>query len=101
MFFGLKNRHFKLIMHLDRSMVQGNIVAEDFRNRGFLKDRLPWTLRLTRTAVDAFIRMNIELVWELFSVVAHVFVNAVNRTDTHASCIETVSAKAGYGPRHL
>jgi hypothetical protein len=100
-FPGLKGCHFELVMHLDRGVIQRDIVGEDFRNGRLLKDRLPRALRLTRPAIDTFIGVDVELVWKRFSIVAYVLINAVHRTNTHASCIETVSAKTGNGPRHL
>ena len=62
MFLLLKQCDFELVMHLDGRVVQGNIVLENFRNRGLLKDRLPWALRLARAAIDALVRMDVELV---------------------------------------
>jgi hypothetical protein len=82
-------------------VIQGYIVAEDFRNGGLLEDCLPWALRLARTAIDALLRLDVQLVGKLFSIVAYVLVDAINRTNTDASCIETVPAKTSYGPRNL
>ena len=101
MFFFLKRRDSELIMRLNGGVVQGNIVAENFRNCRLLEDRLPWALRLARTAINAFIRVDVELIWELFPVFAYVLVNAINRTNTHAAGIDTIYAKAGYRPWHV
>ena len=101
MFFLLKQCDFEVVVHLDRGVVQRNIVLEILRNGRLLEDRLPRALRLTRAAIDAFVRMDIELVRKFLSVVACIFVDAVNRTNTNASRIETVYAKTGYGPGHL
>jgi hypothetical protein len=101
MFLLLKQCDFELVMHLDGGVVQGNIVLENFGNRWLLEDRLPWALRLARAAIDALVRVDVELIRKFFSVVTSIFVNAVDRTNTDASCIETVSAKTGYGPGHL
>ena len=101
MFLLLKYRHFELVWRLDCSVIQGDIVSEYFRNGGLLEDCLPWALRLAGATIDALIRVDVELVGELFLVVAYVLVDAVNRTNTDAPCIETVPAKTSYGPRHL
>jgi hypothetical protein len=101
MFFLLKQCEFELVMHLDGGVVQSNIVLENFGNGWLLEDRLPRAVRLARAAIDALVRVDVELVREFFFVVTRIFVDAVNRTNTDASCIETVSAKTGYGPGHL
>jgi hypothetical protein len=101
MFLLLKQRDFELLRRLDGRVVQGDIVHEDFRNGGLLEDRLPWAFGLARAAIDALVRVYVELVGKLLSVVAYVLVDAVNRTDTDASCVEIIYAKTGYGPRHL
>jgi hypothetical protein len=88
-------------MHFDGGVVQENIVLENFGNRWLLEDRLPWALRLAGAAIDALVRVDVELIRKFFSVVTRIFVDAVNRTNTDASCIETVSAKTGYGPGQL
>jgi hypothetical protein len=62
---------------------------------------LPGALRLARAAINALVRVDVELIRKSFFVVTRIFVDAVNRTNTDASCIKTVSAKTGYGPGHL
>jgi hypothetical protein len=101
MLFLLKERHLELIRYLERGVVEGYIVFENFWNGWLFENRLPWALGLAGAAIDALLWLDVELVGKLFSVVACIFVDAVNRTNTNASCIETVSAKTGYGPRHL
>jgi len=97
----LEDRDFELAVQFNGGMIQWNIAAEDFRNGGFLEDRLPWAFRLAGAAIDALVRVDVELIGEGFPVVTDVFVNAINRTNTNASSIKTVTAKAGDSPRHL
>ncbi len=101
MFLLLKDRHFELVRRLYGGMIQAYIIPEDFRDGGLLEDCLPWALRLARTAIDTLVRLDVELVGKLFPVVAYVLIDAVNRANTDASGIETVSAKTGYGPGHM
>ena len=101
MFLLLKRRDFELLGRLDSRVVKATSSMKIFRHGGLLEDHLPWALGLARTAIDALVRMDVGLVGHLFSVIAYVLVDAVNRTTTDASCIETVYAKAGYRPRHL
>ena len=97
----LKQSDPELPMLLDGSVVEGDIVLENLGHSWFLVNCLPGTLGLACAAIDALVRVDVELVGKCFMVVAGVFVDAVNRTNTHASCIETVSAETCYGPRHL
>jgi hypothetical protein len=81
-------------------MVQGDIVAENFWHRRLLEDRLPWAFRLACAAINALVRVNIELVGKLFRILANVLIDAIDRANADASCIETVYAKTSYGPGH-
>lgn len=90
MFLLLKQCDFELVKQLDGGVVQDNIVLENFENGWLLEDRLPRTLRLAGTAIDTLVGMDVELIGKLFSVIPGIFVDAVNRTNTDASCIETV-----------
>ena len=49
----LKNRHSKIVVHLDGGVIQGYVLPEYLGNSRLLKDRLPWALRLARTAIYA------------------------------------------------
>jgi hypothetical protein len=101
MFLLLKDRHFELVRRLDCGVILAYIVPESFRDGGLLEDCLPWALRLASAAIDTLVWLDVELVGKLFPVVAYVFIDAVNRAHTDASCIETVPAKTGYGPGHM
>jgi hypothetical protein len=101
MFLLLKQCDFKLVMHLEGGVVQSYVVLENLWNRRLLEDRLPWALGFAGAAIDALVGVDVEPVGKICLVVACLIVDAVNRTNTDASCIETVSAKTGYGPRHL
>jgi hypothetical protein len=100
MFLGFEGFHLEYVSLIDSSMVQLDIVLENLRNGGFFENRLPRAFRFTRTAVDAFVRMNIEHIREIFVIVADIFVNAIDRADADASGIDAVDAKAGYRPGH-
>jgi hypothetical protein len=101
MFFLLEERDLELIRPIDGGMVEGYIVLENFRNGWLFENRLPRALGLAGTAIDALVWVDVELVGKVFPVVAYIFVDTVNRTNTDASCIETVYAKTGYGPGHV
>jgi len=87
MIFLLKERHLELVRHLDRGVVQGYVVLEDFRNGWLFENRLARALRLAGAAIDALVWVDVELVGKL-SVGACIFVDAVNRANTDASCIK-------------
>src|SRR5579885_2169942 len=96
----LERLHLELFHPLQHRMVERDIVVEDFRNRGLLEDRLPGALRFARSAIDALIGVDVELVGKLLLVGADVFVDAVDRTHANASGIETIATKPGYRPGH-
>ena len=100
MFRGYEGLHFEYFSLIDSSMVQLDIVLENLRNGGFFENRLPRAFRFARAAVDAFVRMNIEHVREIFMIVADIFVNAIDRTDADASGIDAIDAEPGYRPWH-
>jgi hypothetical protein len=101
MFLLLEECHLELVSLRDGGVVEANIVSENFGDSGLFEDGLPRTFGLTCAAIDALIRMNVELIGKLPAVVAGILVDTVNRTDTDASGIETISAKTGYGPGHF
>jgi hypothetical protein len=90
----------ELVLQLDRLPIQLNIGFEHVRNCRFFINCLPRTLRLARPAIDTFVRIYVELVRKVHSVVTNIFVNAIDRTDADASGIETIDAEPGYYPRH-
>jgi hypothetical protein len=83
-----------------RSMVKLDVILENVRDGGFLKDCLPRAFRFARTAVDAFVGMDIEHIGEIFVIVANVFVNTIDRADADTSGIDAINAEPGYRPWH-
>jgi hypothetical protein len=100
MFFGFEGLHFEHVSLIDGSMVQLDVVIENLRNGGFFENRLPRAFRFARAAVNAFIRMNVEHVREIFMIIADIFVNAIDRADADASGIDAIDAEPGYRPWH-
>jgi hypothetical protein len=82
-------------------VIEGYIVLENFGNGGLFENRLPRAFRFASSTIDAFLGVDVELIGKFFFVSAGVFIDAVNRTNADASCIETVSAKTSYSPRHF
>src|SRR5207245_6188975 len=81
-------------------VVEGLVVLEDVGHRDLLEDRLPRALRLARTAVDALVGVDVELIRPLLPVGARVLVDAVYRADGHAPGVETIAAEPRDDVRH-
>src|SRR5262245_11240044 len=59
--FLLVRGHLELITRLEHLVVQLRIVGEHSRDGRLLEDRLPGAFGFTGAAVDAFVRVNVEL----------------------------------------
>src|SRR6185312_2452399 len=92
--------HLELIRHIDGFVIQFDVVLEHLWNRWFLKYRLPRTFRLASPAIDALVGMDVEHVRKMLMIVANIFINAIDRTDTHAAGVDTINAETGDRPRH-
>lgn len=86
-------------MILEDPSIYFYILLEEFRNRLILKDCLPRARRLTGSSVDAFLRMNVELVC-VFIVGRGQFVDAVHRANLHTLGILAINAEFRDDPRH-
>src|SRR5690349_16668538 len=80
----LVRRDLEAVAGIEHRRVQLDVIGEHARGRGLLEDRLPRALRLAGAAVDALVRMDIELVRETGLVIAGVAVDAIDRADRHA-----------------
>ena len=66
MLFLLKERHLELFRLLDRGVLEGYIVLENFRNGWLFENRLPRALRLAGAAIDALVWVDVELIGIFF-----------------------------------
>ena len=90
-----------IAIRISGSVIQGNIILEDFGDGGFFKNRLPGTFGFAGAAIDTFVGMDIELVGKLVPVVADVFIDAIHRTYANASSINAIAAEPCDSPRHV
>jgi hypothetical protein len=76
---------FELICIVLHVVVQLNVVLKYPWYGNLFENCLPWTLGLTRAAIDALIWVNIELIGKLVAIAASVFINAIDRAYRHAT----------------
>jgi hypothetical protein len=76
-----------------------DILLEYLRNLGVLEDRLPRTRGLTSCAIDAFVRVNVELIRPFF-VWDCQLIDAIHRTDFHTFNVFAIDAQLCDHPRH-
>ena len=92
--------HFELIFDLEHRVIERDIVLQNVGHCGLLEYSLPRALGLARTAVDAFVGIDIQLVGEFLFVGTDVFVDAIDRADANASGVKAIAAKTGDHPGH-
>src|SRR5271169_5612561 len=90
--------HLELVGQFQRGVVERDVVLEDLGGRRLLEDRLPRAFGFARAAVDTLVGVNIQHGGEALYVLAHILVDAIDRTHADASGVNAVYAQSGYGP---
>ena len=92
--------HFEIVASVDDLGVQVGVLYKGFRNLLVLKNGFPWALRLTNTAIDALLGIDVELIRK-GRIVTLELNDAVHRANLHTGHIDFVPAQARNYPRHL
>jgi hypothetical protein len=79
----------------EKVCVDFNVLLPLSRYRRFFKDSCNWAGGLTRTAVDAFIRIDVELLVFVEPIFSGSWVDAVDGTDIHARSIFGANTRLG------
>jgi len=93
--------YLELVGQLQRGVVERDVVLENLGHGRLFEDRLPGAFRLARAAVDKLVGLNIQHVGEALFVLAHILVDAIDRTHADTSGVNAVYAQSGYGPGHV
>jgi hypothetical protein len=81
-------------------MVEDDVVLENSRDLMFFVNRLPWALPRASTAIDAFVRTDVELIGEFILISSDVFINTIDGANVNASFVKMVNAETSYRPSH-
>jgi hypothetical protein len=85
--------YFEVICIVFHRVVKRGVLLKDIWDCHFLENSLPWAFRLACSAVNAFVRMNVQLIRELLAIIAGVFIDAVHRTYGDAARVDAVPAQ--------
>ena len=91
-FYFLMPGNLKICFVVNHCVVERSVGFKHVGYGNFLKNSLPGAFGLTRPTVNAFVRMDIELVRVFFGIIAGIFINAVNRTNGYTARVDAVPA---------
>src|SRR6185503_12283435 len=84
---------FEVAHVLHDLVVERRVVLAGVGNGDLLEDRAPGALRLARAAIDALVRMDVELIRPLDAVAPRVLVDAVDGAHRDAAGVHAVAAE--------